>query len=182
MTVFPGQGDDGACPVPEGFDLAQAPEAFRLPFPLNPPQGPLVLAATYIGADGQPRSSFDPRNADKPVKLGYDDTLQRSFPPGYIYHGTKSWHAAGLVPLDKTSFWPMFYEAIKNTRTVNFAIDGMNINDPASLQIDRITHQELDAIIQGGYLEKLHLWDGRTELTGQRLNQWIDQWIDIRGL
>ncbi len=58
IFVFPRVGP-GICITSGGFDLSPGAEAFRLPFPLNPPQGPMVFAASYGGGTVSPYTQAD---------------------------------------------------------------------------------------------------------------------------
>jgi hypothetical protein len=154
--------------------------------PLPQVQEPLVVAAIYVQHGGGIGPSFDPQNAHHPVKLGYSQHLRKPVPPGISWlDDAPSWFMAGLVS-DETAgrgFWPMFHEVIKHTTTINVVVDGMDVfRNPARLQVNKMTHQEMDIIIREGYVGKLHLWQNGREITGQERSRWIDAWKNIRGL
>jgi RHS repeat-associated protein len=138
----------------------------------------------YVQADGITiKVGFDPRNAHKAVKLGYDENLREPIPEGYSIN--EGWFWSGLASKEdqQQGWWPELMDAMANTSRINFVVDGMDVvNNPNRLKADKITHREMDEIIRRGYIGKLHLWENDQEITGQRRLAWIGAWIQLRGL
>jgi len=186
---FPGVGP-GTCATSAGFDLSPGAEAFRLPFPLNPPQGPVVFTSIYMGADGQPRQSFDPANAVKPAKFGYAAFIGKNYPLGSSYFDDK-WFDEGLVAIEtyNGTWQDPVLEAMENTQTINFLVDGMDFSNPSWIADAKqpdgrgwLTHWEMDQVILKNYISRLHLWENGEEIKGFARAQWLDAWKQLRGL
>jgi hypothetical protein len=142
----------------------------------------------YYHSDGKLHQGFDPTNANKPVKLGYMDNLTANPKiPGVSILDKGSWLEAGLASLTEASkgWQEELLSAMRNTNTINFIVDGMDIfNNPQRFADSKFvrTHWEMDEIITNGYTNKLHLWSNGQELTGQPRLDWIQQWQTIRGV
>lgn len=173
-----------------GFGLSPGAEAFRLPFPLNPPQGPMVFAAGhYAESDGNYREGFNPLNASKAVKLGYGEYLDNTIPDGVSIKSRRGWIEEGLASVESGATYPIenwkgnVLDAIHNTNTINFVITGIDIfTRPDRYKAYARTHWEMDQIIMLNYLDKLHLWRNEKEITGQERSDWIDKWKELRGI
>jgi hypothetical protein len=153
---------------------------------------PHVLAAGhYLEPDGTYRVGFNPQNASKQVKLGYSKYLDNTPPDGVSINSRLGWLEEGLASVEssnnpkypKEPWKGQFLDAIRNTHTINFLVDGIDI----FIRPDRYkdytrTHWEMDQIIQLGYTDKLQLWRNGQELMGQERAAWIDKWKEIRGL
>ena len=104
-----------------------------------------------------------------PVKLGYTENLKnyKKTIPGVDYLDKFK----GLIP-DKINKSPItrveLLDAIEKSSNINFIVDTMEIHRyPDWFRVPRVTHWEMDEIIKRGYIDKLHLWEGGTEITGK---------------
>ena len=140
----------------------------------------------YYHSDGKLHPGFDPTNANKPVKLGYGENLN-AHPeiPGVSIND--SWLESGLASLQEAGkgWQDELLSAMKNSNTINFIVDGMDIfGNPQRFTDPKVvrTHWEMDEIMINGYTNKLHLWNNGAEVTGQPRLDWIQQWQTLRGV
>lgn len=207
-NVGPGTSivDPGVCTV-ETFPPVVDGHFQLPPFSFSDQQGPVWLAANtntsnptgsgpghYSEGGGGFRVGFDPAKADLAVKLGYESYLYNGTPEGISIVSPQSWFDKGLASLESGTHpglkvWQgNFLDAIHNTNTINFLVDGIDIfvrpnrfDRNAEPRVIR-THWEMDEIIKRGYLGKLHLWENGQEITGQEKLDWLQTWMKIRGL
>lgn len=101
------------------------------------------------------------------------------------------WETAGLAYVGaagREGWFGELKDALKNTNTINFIIDGMDVLNPMDvITVNRhppASHAfvEMDYIIAQNYLDKLHLWRNNQEITGQERSDWIDAWKNTRNL
>jgi hypothetical protein len=190
-------------------DTVQAdpfPDAQACPpsvFPLDTPSGPYTSApwqqpvqmpamlGIYIQSDWSVGPNFDPRNANKPLQLGRSEYLRIGSALGITWKDEHpNWETAGLAPMGSMGkdWRDALLQAMQNTNTINFIVDGMNVLDPAQrADLEKNpdssnAHWEMDQIVKLKLLEKLHLWESGQEITGERRLNWIDEWKALRGL
>ena len=154
------------------------------PTPPQPSPTPDTNGKHYVQSDGITiKIGFDARNAHKEVKLGYEEYLARSIPRGYSIQTGWFWSGLASQEDQQLGWWPELVDALQNTQTINFVVDGMDvINNPARLKAPKVTHQEMDYILQRGYTQRLHLWQNQQEITGIQRLQWIQTWKSICGI
>ena len=185
----PNQDAGEVCTVeqfPAPYERPLKPLTFPLP---QEQRGPMVKAATYLGADGKPREGFDPANAHYAVQLGMTGIIKTNSPLGITWEDVSpNWETAGLAEMGAfAKNWRIaFRQAIHHTNTINFIITGMNVVIPKQEKFVRANPSdseafwEMDIIIQDGYLDKLHLWDRGRELSAEEKTLWIRSWRNIR--
>ncbi|MBA3471005.1 MAG: hypothetical protein H0T53_15330 [Herpetosiphonaceae bacterium] len=151
-------------------------------------------AGTYRNSDGSYQTGFDQANSSKPVKLGYDEHLDRTPPlgisinEGWIQNGLASYESSAKPPVGLSNWQGELLDALNNTNKINFVIDDIDIFNP-SLQsryqsggIYIRTHWEMDQVISRGYTSKLSLWRDGKMLESQETADWVSQWMVIRNL
>jgi hypothetical protein len=80
---------------------------------------------------------------------------------------------------------PQILDAMKNTDSINFIVDDMDIFGKSSwFDPEAIvnTHWEMDQIIQRGYTDKLQLWNKGVKMDPEDMAIWIQRWTEIRNL
>ncbi len=157
---------------------------------ISSPDAVVILSSVDEGQtpiSSQPKGVYRHLNSventpmSKPIKLGHDFTLNNST-PGYNYN---HWHEQGIVSLTKIRFWDMFDEAVANSSSISFNIDGI---DPASTvwhknyytaNPSRYTYQELDTVITS-YSNKTTFYRGQQALSPTETSAFIEAWKKLR--